>query len=135
MLLDFIFSHCVQPEFTEGRVYIHDFPASQAALARLRAGDPPLAERFELFVNGIEIANGYHELTDADEQGRRFAADGRVRERRGLEPMPTDARLLAALAHGMPACAGVAVGLDRLFMIAAGERSIEAVMAFPTARA
>jgi elongation factor P--(R)-beta-lysine ligase len=135
MLLDFIFSHCVQPEFTEGRVYVHDFPASQAALARLRAGDPPLAERFELFVNGIEIANGYHELTDADEQARRFAADARARERLGLEPMPTDERLLAALAHGMPACAGVAVGLDRLFMIAAGERSIEAVMAFPTARA
>ncbi len=134
-LLDFLFSHIAQTAFGDGRVYVYDFPASQAALARVRASQPPVAERFELFVNGIEIANGYHELADADEQRERFAADGCAREHLGLEQMPVDERLLAALGHGLPDCAGVAVGLDRLFMIAAGESSIEALMAFPVTRA
>lgn len=134
-LLEFLFSHCVQPRLGDGRVYVYDYPASQAALARVRKGEPPVAERFELFVNGIEIANGYHELGDAGEQRRRFAADGEARERLGLEPMPVDERLLAALERGLPDCAGVAVGLDRLFMVAAGETRIEAVMAFPASRA
>lgn len=135
LLLDLLFSHTVQPHFGSGRVYVYDYPASQAALARVRAAQPPVAERFELFLNGIEIANGYHELADADEQRERFAADGRTRKRLGLEAMPVDERLIAALSHGLPDCAGVAVGLDRLFMIAAGESSIEAVMAFPVSRA
>lgn len=134
-LLDFLFSHAVQPALGEGRVYVYDYPASQAALARVHEGNPPVAARFELFVNGIEIANGYHELTDAAEQRRRFAADIDTRERLGLAPMPVDERLLAALAHGMPDCAGVAVGLERLFMVAAGETCIESVMAFPLSRA
>lgn len=135
MLLDFLFSHTVQPRLGNGRAYVYDYPASQAALARVRAAQPPVAERFELFLNNVEIANGYHELTDATEQRRRFAADGRAREALGLEAMPMDHRLLAALAHGLPDCAGVAVGLDRLFMVAAGESSIDAVMAFPSTRA
>ena len=135
MLLDFLFSHVVQPALGDGRVYVYDFPASQAALARVRATRPPVAERFELFLTGIEIANGYHELADADEQRQRFAADGVARKRLGLAQMPVDERLLAALTHGLPNCAGVAVGLDRLFMIAAGESSIQAMMAFPVARA
>jgi lysyl-tRNA synthetase class 2 len=135
VLLDFLFSHTVQPRFGDGHVYVYDYPASQAALARVRASQPPVAERFELFLNSIEIANGYHELADAAEQRQRFAADGRARNRLGLEQMPVDERLLAALDHGLPDCAGVAVGLDRLFMIAAGESSIDAVMAFPVARA
>jgi lysyl-tRNA synthetase class 2 len=135
LLLDFLFSHAVQPALGEGRVYVYDYPASQAALARVRASQPPVAERFELFLNAIEIANGYHELADAGEQRERFQADGCARERLGLEAMPVDERLLAALAHGLPDCAGVAVGLDRLFMIAARESSIEAVMAFPITRA
>ncbi len=134
-LLDFLFSHTVQPALGDGRVYVYDYPASQAALARVRASQPPVAERFELFVNGIEIANGYHELADADEQRQRFAADGYARKRLGLAQMPVDERLLAALAHGLPDCAGVAVGLDRLFMIAAGASNIDAVIAFPIARA
>ena len=134
LLLDFLFSHVVQPAL-QGRVFVHDYPASQAALARVRASQPPVAERFELFLDGIEIANGYHELADAVEQRRRFNADGRAREDRGLEQMPMDERLIAALEHGLPDCAGVAVGLDRLFMIAAGETGIEAVIAFPTSRA
>jgi lysyl-tRNA synthetase class 2 len=135
MLLEFLFSHTVQPRLGDGRVYVYDYPASQAALARIRSAEPPVAERFELFVDGIEIANGYHELTDAGEQRRRFAADGSARERLGLEPMPVDERLLAALDYGLPDCAGVAVGLDRLFMVAAGETGIDAVMAFPVTRA
>lgn len=134
LLLDFLFSHVVQPAL-RGQVFVYDYPASQAALARVRASRPPVAERFELFLDGIEIANGYHELADADEQRRRFNADGDTREERGLEHMPMDVRLIAALEHGLPDCAGVAVGLDRLFMIAAGETSIEAVIAFPTSRA
>ena len=134
-LLDFLFSHTVQPRLGEGRTYVYDYPASQAALARVRRCEPPVAERFELFVNGVEIANGYHELGDAAEQRRRFAADGGARERLGLESMPPDERLLAALDYGLPDCAGVAVGLDRLFMVAAGESSLEAVMAFPVTRA
>jgi len=135
LLLDFLFTHSVQPRFGAGRVYVYDYPASQAALARVRDSRPPVAERFELFLDGVEIANGYHELADAAEQRKRFVADGRARERLGLEPMPVDERLLAALEHGLPDCAGVAVGLDRLFMVAAGESSIEAVMAFPVTRA
>jgi len=134
-LLDFLFSHSVQPLLGDGRVYVYDYPASQAALARVRASQPPVAERFELFVNGIEIANGYHELADAEEQRQRFAADGAARKRLGLAQMPVDERFLAALVHGLPDCAGVAVGLDRLIMIAAGKSSLDAAIAFPIARA
>jgi len=134
-LLEFLFSHTVQPALGDGRVCVYDYPASQAALARVREGEPPVAERFELFVDGLEIANGYHELADAEEQRARFTADDRSRAEGGLDRMPADERLLAALSHGLPDCAGVAVGLDRLFMIAAGARSIDAVMAFPVDRA
>jgi len=134
-LLDFLFSHSVQPALGDGRVYVYDYPASQAALARVRASRPPVAERFELFVNGIEIANGYHELSDADEQRQRFAADGCERKRLGLAQMPVDERFLAALTHGLPDCAGVAVGLDRLLMLAADAPNIDAVLAFPITRA
>lgn len=134
-LLDFLFSHLVQPRLGAGRVHVYDYPASQAALAKVRAGEPAVAERFEVFVGGIEIANGYHELNEAAEQRRRFGEDAGTRRRRDLEPMPLDERLLAALEHGLPDCAGVAVGLDRLFMIAAGETRLDAVMAFPVTRA
>jgi len=134
-LLEFLFSHAVQPALGDGRVCVYDYPASQAALARVREDEPPVAERFELFVDGLEIANGYHELADAEEQRARFTADDRSRAEGGLDRMPADERLLAALSHGLPDCAGVAVGLDRLFMIAAGARSIDAVMAFPVDRA
>jgi lysyl-tRNA synthetase class 2 len=133
--LEFLFGHAVQPALGEGCVYVHDYPASQAALARIRRSEPAVAERFELFVNGVELANGYHELCDADEQRGRFQADARERRRLGLHEPPQDESLLAALAHGLPDCAGVALGLDRLFMIAAGADSIDAVMAFSVERA
>ena len=120
-------------------LFLFDFPASQAALARIRpgesAGEPAVAERFEVYVRGLELANGFHELADAGEQRRRFEADLAERRRRGLPAVPIDERLLAALEHGLPDCAGVALGLDRLVMLAVGADSIDEVIAFPIERA
>ena len=109
---------------------LYDFPASQAALARLRPGPPPVAARFELFLGGMELANGFHELADAGEQRRRFEADLRTRGRAGQAIPPLDERLLAALAAGLPACAGVAIGFDRVVMVAAGCDTIGDVISF-----
>jgi lysyl-tRNA synthetase class 2 len=117
--------------------FVHDFPPSQAALARIRDdGDGhPVAERFELFVGGVELANGFHELTDPAEQRRRCQRDLALRRQRGLPEPPIDERFLAALEAGLPPCAGVALGVDRLVMLAAGTDSIRDVIAFPTDRA
>jgi lysyl-tRNA synthetase class 2 len=115
--------------------FVHGYPASQAALARLDAADPRTAERFELYGRGIELANGFHELTDAKQQRARFEADNAARGRAGLPVQALDERLLAALASGLPDCAGVALGLDRLLMLATGASHIEEVLAFPTRRA
>jgi lysyl-tRNA synthetase class 2 len=129
-------SHFIEPELGRGGpTFVHDYPASQAALARIRPGNPPVAERFEAWVEGIELANGYHELTDPDEQRRRFEADLDARRENGLPDVPLDENLLAALEHGMPACAGVALGVDRLVMLAAGGDRIDEVIAFPVDRA
>lgn len=130
-LLDLALSLLVEPALDPAQpTFIHDFPASHATLARIRPGDPPLAERFELFLGGMELANGFCELTDAAEQRARFAADLATRTRRGLQAPPLDERLLAALAHGLPACSGVALGFDRLVMLLAGAEDIRAVLAF-----
>lgn len=135
-LLDLLLSHRVVPALhPEQLTFIHDFPASQAALARLRPDDPRVAERFELFSGGIELANGFHELTDATEQRLRFERESKSRERQGLAPAVIDRRLLAALEAGLPACAGVAMGLDRLIMRALGAGHIDEVIAFPVERA
>lgn len=135
-LLNLLLTHVVEPNLGRGRpTFIHDFPASQAALARIRPGDPRLAERFEVFVEGVELANGYHELTDPAEQRRRFEADLAERRRRGLPEVPVDHRLLAALEAGLPDCAGVALGVDRLVMLKAGANDISDVIAFPIDRA
>jgi elongation factor P--(R)-beta-lysine ligase len=134
--LDLVLATLVEPRFDPARpTFVYDFPASHAALALVRPGDPPLAERFELFLGGMELANGYHELTDGDEQERRFAAELFARRARGLPEPPSDRRLLAALGHGLPACAGVALGFDRLAMILAGATHIDEVLAFPWSRA
>ncbi len=134
--LSLILAAEVEPNLGRGRPsFVHDFPAAQAALARIRSGDPPLAERFEVFVEGVELANGYHELTDPVEQRRRFAADLARRRELGLPELPVDVRLLAALEHGLPDCAGVALGVDRLVMLACGATSLADVMAFPVDRA
>jgi lysyl-tRNA synthetase class 2 len=137
--LDLVLTHVIEPRLPPGRVtFVHDFPASQAALARVRpgaAGEPPLAERFEVYAGPLELANGFHELTDAAEQRRRFERDLAERRRLGLPSPPLDERFLAALAAGLPPCAGVALGFDRLVMLAAGAESIAEVLAFPVDRA
>jgi elongation factor P--(R)-beta-lysine ligase len=131
-LLDLLVSAVVGPALgRDSGTFLHDYPASQAALARLKPGDPAVAERFELYLDGVELANGYHELTDAREQRRRFDADLAARERLGLPRPPIDERLLAALEQGLPDCAGVALGFDRLVMTGLSLGSIAEAMAFP----
>jgi lysyl-tRNA synthetase class 2 len=112
-----------------------DYPASQAALAQVRPGDPPVAERFELYVQGIELANGYHELLDPQVLRTRNAAGNFDRRQDGKPALPEESRLLAAMDYGLPASCGVALGFDRLVMIAAQARCLGEVMAFPIERA
>lgn len=134
--LDCLLSTVVVPALPQDRlVFIHAWPVSQAALARCEPDDPRLARRFELYWDGIELANGYHELVDAREQRARFEADLERRDRAGGTTVPSDERLLAALAAGLPDCAGVALGFDRLVMQAARAGSIDEVLAFPPERA
>ncbi len=135
-LLNLVLTHVVEDRLgRNGPSFVHDFPANQASLARIRAGDPPLAERFEVFVEGLELANGFHELTDAEEQRRRFERDLEIRGRLGLRRPGIDERLLAALEAGLPPCAGVALGVDRLVMLKVGASDISEVIAFPIDRA
>jgi lysyl-tRNA synthetase class 2 len=134
--LDLLMTHRLQPAFPADRMLaIRDYPASQCALARLREGQPPVAERFELYLGPLELANGYHELADGAEQAARFARDADVRRERGASVPPRDDRLLAALGHGLPGCAGVAVGVDRLMMAMLGTTRIADVLAFDFTRA
>ena len=128
--LDFLLEHAVQGRLGKGIVCVLDFPASQSSGARLKADDPALAERFEVYVDGIEVGNGYRELTDAQEQLERFERDRRNRRQRGLPDAPIDHRLIAALRAGMPECSGVALGLDRLVMLATGRSRLEEVVSF-----
>jgi len=118
-----------------GLTFVYGYPASQAALARLDPAAPGTAARFELYAAGVELANGFHELADPLEQRRRFDADNAERRRRGLPLIEPDVRLLAALEAGLPDCAGVALGLDRLLLLASGARHLDEVLAFPSARA
>jgi lysyl-tRNA synthetase class 2 len=115
--------------------FLIDYPASQAAIARVRNDNPPVAERFELYIRGIELCNGYHELTDANELRRRIAAESNRLTAAGQPPLPASNRLLAAMETGLPPCAGVALGFDRLLMVAAGAKSLDDVIAFPFERA
>jgi lysyl-tRNA synthetase class 2 len=131
LYLDLLMGTVVGPALGRGRItFVHSYPASQAALARLLPGAPPVAARFEAYVEGLELCNGFHELADAAEQRRRFVADRRLRAERGLPVPPIDERLLAALAAGLPECAGVALGLDRVLMLATGCGSIGEVLTF-----
>ncbi|MFL6647082.1 MAG: EF-P lysine aminoacylase EpmA [Sulfurifustaceae bacterium] len=131
---DLALSHLVEPHLGRDRLtFLYDYPASAAALARVRAGDPPLAERFELYLDGMELANGFRELADAGEQLRRFERD--IDRRGGTATPRTDERLLAALAHGLPDCSGVALGFDRVVMLAVRAQHISEVVAFPEPRA
>ncbi|MCK7582948.1 MAG: EF-P lysine aminoacylase EpmA [Chromatiales bacterium] len=135
--LDLLLTQCLEPGLGRGGLtFLCDYPPSQAALARVRtSGEVPVAERFELYIDGIELANGFGELVDAREQRARFLADLDVRRKQGRSEPPIDDALLAALAHGMPECAGVALGLDRLLMLATGAEHIDAVLSFAVERA
>jgi len=129
--LDLVMTHVIEPLLDNGLVFVRDYPASQAALARLRPGEPPVAARFEVYLNGIELANGFHELTDAVEQQQRFDNELQRRRKAGTETVKMDDSLLSALRAGLPDCAGVALGLDRLLMLASGSKRVQDVLAFP----
>ncbi len=132
-LLDLAMATLVAARFPSDSItFLHDFPASQAALAQVRG---PVASRFEAFWGELELANGFHELGDAAEQSARFQADRAERARRGQPDREPDSRFIAGLAAGLPPCAGVALGFDRVVMIATGAGSIDEVVAFPVERA
>ncbi|WP_293745674.1 elongation factor P--(R)-beta-lysine ligase [uncultured Paraglaciecola sp.] len=135
-LLMLLFSQHIEPQIGQDRpCFVLDFPASQAALAKISATNPLVAERFELYFQGIELANGFHELTDGAEQLKRFEQDNIKRKNVGLEMMPIDQNFIAAINAGLPACAGVALGIDRLLMLAFNCSSIDQVIAFENSRA
>src|SRR5882757_5468867 len=130
--LDLLMGLVVGPKLGLDRpCFVCDYPASQASLARLKPGLPAVAARFEFYVDGIELANGFHELANANEQRARFTQDLATRQARGQVQPPLDERLLAALRSGMPDCAGVALGFDRLVAVAVGAGRLSEVMAFP----
>lgn len=133
---DLLFVHLVQPNLGGSAPQIlHDYPASQAALAQIRRDTPPVAERFELFVDGVELANGYHELRDPDELAERNQRTNHQRVEDGKCELPVESRLLEAMRAGLPACCGVALGFDRLVMLSVGAERIEEVICFPLGRA
>jgi elongation factor P--(R)-beta-lysine ligase len=135
-LLELLMGAVIGPKLGRNALtFIHDYPASQAALARLNPQDPRTALRFELYCKGMELANGFQELASAAEQRARFERDNEERRRRGLPTYEIDERLLAALEAGFPECAGVALGFDRTLMLAAEVDHIGDVLAFPTDRA
>ncbi|MBO0214650.1 elongation factor P--(R)-beta-lysine ligase [Vibrio sp. Vb2880] len=135
-LLQLLFSMGVEGNIGQHvPAFVYDFPASQAALAKINPNDARVADRFEVYFRGIELANGFHELDNPREQLARFEADNAKRIDMGLAPQPIDYHLIAALEAGLPACAGVALGIDRLIMLALGEDHIDKVTAFPFPRA
>ena len=131
VLLNLLFSQHIEPAISQQQpCFVYDFPASQAALARLNPENSLVAERFELYYRGVELANGFHELSDAKEQRQRFESDNRKRVLAGLPCIAVDEFFLAALEYGLPDCAGVALGVDRLIMLALGRQHISEVLAF-----
>ncbi len=134
--LDLVLSQIIQPALPgETFTILYDYPPEQAALARIRSGNTPVAERFEIYLGQMELANGYQELTDAAEQLRRFQRESSMAESRGEETVPLDKNLIAALRHGLPECAGVALGVDRLLMSCLKLDRIDSVLAFGVERA
>lgn len=132
---DVLMSHVIEAALRQCKqaVFIYHYPADQAALARIN--EAGLAERFELYIHGVEVANGYYELTDAFEQRRRFEHDNALREQSGLPAVELDQHVLSALEAGLPDCAGVALGVDRLLMLACDAGHIDQVLCFPANRA
>ena len=129
--LDLLFTHCLEPRL-HGLVVVEDFPASQSALARTQINDQGdwVAKRFEFYADGLELGNGYWELTNVEEQRQRFLADQAMRREQGNTVPEIDAEFMAAMAEGLPDCAGVAIGFDRLLMAALGAETIEQTLAF-----
>jgi lysyl-tRNA synthetase class 2 len=134
--LNLLLANVVEPELGEERpTFLYDYPASQAALARIRQDNPPVAERFELYLGGMEICNGYHELTDPEELSSRMRTQNLIRKSANARTLPETNRLLESMRAGLPPSAGVALGVDRLVIKALGLSSIREVMAFPFPRA
>jgi lysyl-tRNA synthetase class 2 len=134
--LDLLIAEVIQPALPgESFTVLHEFPPQQAALARIRTGQIPVAERFEVYLGQMELANGYQELTDAGEQLERFMREARLAEARSEESTPLDLNLIAALDHGLPECSGVALGVDRLLMSCLKLDRIDAVLSFSSERA
>jgi lysyl-tRNA synthetase class 2 len=132
-LLELLMGTVIGPKLGQTSLtFVYDYPATQAALARVNPNDPRTALRFELYCKGIELANGFQELASAEEQRARFQRDNEERTRTGLPTYPLDERLLAALTAGLPTCAGVALGFDRTLMLAAETDHIDKVLPFPT---
>ena len=135
--LDWLLTQCVLPALdSECFTYIYDYPVSQSALAKCRIDEAgqTVACRFELFYGGLELANGFDELQDSEEQRRRFTRENQARQAKGLQSIDIDEYFLSALEHGLPQCSGVAVGLDRLLMLLSVSAAIEDVLAFPFSR-
>lgn len=131
-LLQLLFSIGVEGKIGQSApAFVYDFPASQAALAKINQQDSRVADRFEVYFKGIELANGFHELDDPQEQLKRFEQDNTKRIEMGLSAQPIDHHLIAALKSGLPECAGVALGVDRLIMLAIGCDHIDQITAFP----
>lgn len=131
-LLQLLFSIGVEGKIGQSApAFVYDFPASQAALAKINQQDSRVADRFEVYFKGIELANGFHELDDPQEQLKRFEQDNAKRIEVGISPQPIDHHLIAALKSGLPECAGVALGVDRLIMLAIGCDHIDQITAFP----
>ncbi len=131
--LDILMTHCIEPSLGfEKPVFVEDYPASKAALAKIRVREDGMqvAERFEVYVRGVELANGYHELTDAALQRQRFKEDCVQRTKAQLPSIPIDESVLAALESGLPPCAGIALGLDRLIMLKEGLDHIAQTLSF-----
>jgi lysyl-tRNA synthetase class 2 len=135
-LLELLMGALIGPRLgTDALTFVHGYPATQAALARVDPIDSRAALRFELYCDGVELANGFHELASAAEQRSRFEHDIAQRHRTGLPSFAPDEYLLAALEAGLPACSGVALGFDRTLMLATGAKAIDEVLPFPTERA
>ena len=134
--LQLLFSYVIEPKIgIERPCFVYNFPASQAALAKLSSADERVAERFEVYYQGAELANGFHELSAAKEQRLRFETDNEKRKENGLPTKPIDENFLSALDAGLPACAGVALGVDRLLMLKTGASHIKEVINFNVSRA
>jgi elongation factor P--(R)-beta-lysine ligase len=134
--LDFIFSHQVQPHLGHNALcMVHGYPACMSSLARINQGNPAIADRFELFINGVELGNGYYELSDVKEQECRFDKEIALRQASNRPAVTKDERLLSALETGLPDCSGIAIGLDRLLMLLSNSATIDDVLAFSISKA